>query len=64
VVAAPDAAVGRGAHASDVLKAMMPAVDGKGGGKPTLARGGGSRVAGIQEALEAGLARLAELLGS
>ncbi len=64
VVAAPDAAVGRGAHASEVLKAMMPAVDGKGGGKPTLARGGGGRVEGIPEALEAGLARLGELLGS
>jgi alanyl-tRNA synthetase len=64
VVAAPDAAVGRGAHAGEVLRAMMPAIDGKGGGKPTLARGGGSRVEGIPEALEAGLTRLGELLGS
>jgi alanyl-tRNA synthetase len=64
VVAAPDDAVGRGVHASEVLKAMMPALDGKGGGKPTLARGGGSRVEGLSEALESGLARLAELLGS
>jgi alanyl-tRNA synthetase len=64
VVAASDAAVGRGAHASEVLRAMMPAVDGKGGGKPALARGGGSRTDGIPAALEAGLARLGELLGS
>ena len=33
VVALSDAAVGRGLHAQEVLKAMAPAVDGKGGGK-------------------------------
>ncbi len=64
VVAAPDAAVGRGVHAQEVLRAMMPAVDGKGGGKPTLARGGGPEVAGIAAALAAGSARVGELLGS
>ncbi len=62
VVAAGDAAVGRGLHAQDVLRAMMPAVDGKGGGKPTLARGGGGNVDGIAAGLEAGLARARELL--
>jgi len=64
VVAAADAAVGRGLHAQDVLRAMMPAVEGKGGGKPTLARGGGPAVDGIPAGLEAGLARVRELLGS
>ena len=64
VVTAADAAVGRGLHAQDVLSAMMPAVEGKGGGKPTLARGGGPAVAGIPAGLEAGLARVRELLGS
>ena len=64
VVAAPDVAVGRGVHASEVLKAMMPAVDGKGGGKPALARGGGARVDGIPDALEAAVVKLGELLGS
>ena len=64
VVTAADAAVGRGLHAQDVLRAMMPAVDGKGGGKPTLARGGGPGVDGIAAGLEAGLARVRELLGS
>ena len=64
VVAAADAAVGRGLHAQDVLRAMMPAVEGKGGGKPTLARGGGPAVDGITAGLEAGLARVRELLGS
>ena len=63
VVAVSDAAVGRGAHAQDVLRAMMPAVGGKGGGKPTLARGGGPRVDGIEAALDAGLAKVREALG-
>jgi len=64
VVALSDAAVGRGLHAQDVLRAMLPAVEGKGGGKPTLARGGGPAAAGIPAGLEAGLARVRELLGS
>ena len=46
------------------VKAMMPAVDGKGGGKPALARGGGARVDGIPDALEAAVVKLGELLGS
>jgi alanyl-tRNA synthetase len=55
VVALSDAAVGRGLHAQEILRAMTPAVDGKGGGKPTLARGGGPVVDGIPAALQAGL---------
>jgi alanyl-tRNA synthetase len=62
VVTAADAAVGRGLHAQDVLRAMMSAVEGRGGGKPTLARGGGPAVEGIPAGLEAGLARVRELL--
>jgi alanyl-tRNA synthetase len=64
VVAASDAAVGRGVKAGDVMKAMLPAIDGKGGGKPTLARGGGSVVDGISVALEAGAAAVRDLLGA
>ena len=63
VVAAADAVVGRGAHASEILRAMTPAIEGKGGGKPTLARGGGDKTEGIAAALEAGLAKASELLG-
>ncbi len=62
VVSAGDAAVGRGVHAGEILKAMLPAVDGRGGGKPTLARGGGANEAGIAAALEAGVARARGLL--
>jgi len=64
VVTAADTAVGRGLHAQDVLRAMMPAVQGKGGGKPTLARGGGPALDGIPAGLAAGLARVRELLGT
>jgi alanyl-tRNA synthetase len=64
VVAAADAAVGRGLHAQDVLRAMMPAVEGRGGGKPTLARGGGPAVSGIAAGLEAGVVRVRESLES
>jgi alanyl-tRNA synthetase len=63
LVAATDALVGRGLRANDILAAMMPAIEGRGGGKPTLARGGGTRVGGMAAALEAGVARARELLG-
>ncbi len=63
VVALSDQAVGRGLHAQEILKAMTSAVGGKGGGKPTLARGAGADVAGIPAALEAGVAKVRELLG-
>ncbi len=63
LVAATDALVGRGLRANDVLAVMMPAIEGRGGGKPTLARGGGTNVAGMAAALEAGVARTRELLG-
>jgi alanyl-tRNA synthetase len=63
VVASGDAAVGRGVKAGDVIKAMLPAIGGKGGGKPTLARGGGAEVGGVGSALEAGLAAVKDALG-
>lgn len=62
VVALDDSAVGRGLHAQEILRTMMPAVEGRGGGKPTLARGGGPMVAGIAAALDAGLATVTATL--
>ena len=41
------------ADAGALLKAMLPAVEGRGGGKKDLAQGGGSRPEGIPQALEA-----------
>ena len=43
---------------------MLPAIGGKGGGKPTLARGGGPEVGGIEAALEAGVAAVKDVLGA
>jgi len=64
LVAASDAAVGRGLHAQDILRAALPHVGGKGGGRPTLARGGGPDVDGIPAALAAGVAAVRERLGA
>jgi alanyl-tRNA synthetase len=63
VVSVGDATVGRGVRANDVLKAMLPALDGKGGGKPNLARGGGSNPDGIDAAMQAAAAFVTETLG-
>ena len=48
LVSVGDGAIGRGVHAEEVLMAMLPAIEGKGGGKPNLARGSGSRPEGIE----------------
>ena len=53
VVTTDSAARDSGASASDVLKAMMPSVDGRGGGSPEMAQGGGAKVAALNEALTA-----------
>ena len=62
VVAAADAVVGRGVHASDVLQVILPEIDGKGGGKATLARGSGSNPDGIEAALRAAVLKVEQLL--
>jgi alanyl-tRNA synthetase len=64
VVSVSDAVVGRGVHAHEIMKAMTPHVDGKGGGKASLARGGGANPDGVQAAVAAGLSKARELLGA
>ena len=39
--------------AGDLIKALVPFIDGRGGGKPTLAQAGGARAEGVAEALAA-----------
>jgi alanyl-tRNA synthetase len=39
--------------AGDLIKALLPFIDGRGGGKPTLAQAGGARAEGVAEALAA-----------
>ena len=53
VAATNDAARAAGLWASDVLRAVLPQVDGRGGGKADVAQGGGPRAAGIADALSA-----------
>jgi alanyl-tRNA synthetase len=54
VVALTDGLVGRGLHAQEILRSVTAPLGGKGGGRSTLARGGGANVAAVDEALAAG----------
>ncbi|HZV79443.1 MAG TPA: alanine--tRNA ligase [Candidatus Binatus sp.] len=53
VVAAGGQAAKKGVSAKDVLAALMPHIDGKGGGNPAIAQGAGKNAAGINAALAA-----------
>lgn len=53
LAAATDDAAAAGFHAGNVIKQIVPLVDGRGGGKPTMAQAGGKNAAGIAAALEA-----------
>jgi len=46
-------ALSLGLSASALLQAMLPAIEGRGGGKDDMAQGGGTRVEGIDESFEA-----------
>lgn len=46
-----------------VLKQVLPAIDGRGGGSPVSAQGAGTRADGLATALDTAAARVAELLG-
>ncbi|MFH1419326.1 MAG: DHHA1 domain-containing protein, partial [Planctomycetota bacterium] len=46
----PDA-VGKGVKAGDLIKAMAPIVGGKGGGRPDMAQGGGTKPESIPDAV-------------
>src|SRR3954447_1884786 len=52
-VSVPPALVERGISAGDLVRAAMPHIDGKGGGRPEMAQGKGSRRAGLVDALGA-----------
>jgi alanyl-tRNA synthetase len=53
VVACTDAAVAAGLKAGDLVGKLAQIVDGKGGGKPTLAQAGGRDTARLPEAVQA-----------
>ena len=58
-----DAAIASGAHAGQIVQAMAVATGGGGGGKADFARAGGRDATKVDAALEAGRAKLAELMG-
>jgi alanyl-tRNA synthetase len=60
VAATNDRARERGVKANDVLAAVMPLVDGRGGGKDDVAQGGGTDASRIDEALSAVRAAIAQ----
>jgi alanyl-tRNA synthetase len=57
-VTVSDDLVARGISAGDLVSAAMPALDGRGGGRPAMAQGRGTRRAGLADALAAIRARL------
>jgi alanyl-tRNA synthetase len=63
VAATNDRARERGVKANDVLAAVMPLVEGRGGGKDDVAQGGGSDASRIDEALAAARAAVAQAAG-
>ena len=63
VAALNPAAQERGLSAGDLIKAVAPAVGGRGGGKHDVAQGGGTDPAGIPAALQAGEQAVAAAAG-
>ena len=58
-VTVSDDLIARGIAAGDLVRAAMPAIGGKGGGRPEMAQGKGTRRAGLDDALAALRAALA-----
>ena len=59
VVATTKAAQAKGLAAGKLVPSFAPAIEARGGGKPDLAQGGGSRPAGVQDAIAGLRAELA-----
>ena len=58
LAAATDEAVSAGFHAGNVIKAIVPCVDGRGGGRPNMAQAGGKDSEGVAAALAAACEQL------
>jgi alanyl-tRNA synthetase len=64
VAATNEAARGRGIKANDLVAAVTPFIDGRGGGKDDVAQGGGSDTSRVDEALAAAGAAVAQASGA
>jgi len=64
VTATNDLARSRGVKANDVLAAVLPVVEGRGGGKEDVAQGGGTDASRIDDALDAARAAIAQAAGA
>lgn len=60
LVAVSDAKVKAGLKAGDLIKAIAKEINGGGGGRPNLAQAGGSKPAGLEQALANGITWLTE----
>jgi len=56
IITTDSAARDSGVSAAGVLKVMLPAVDGRGGGSAEMSQGGGANVAGLEASLSAAAA--------
>jgi alanyl-tRNA synthetase len=63
VAGANQKAIDLGVDANSLLKAALPSIDGRGGGKPDFAQGGGTRVEGVDSAFVAVESFVRERLG-
>jgi alanyl-tRNA synthetase len=63
VIAANESANAQGLRADQLLTPALAHIDGRGGGKPDLAQGGGAQTSGIHEALQAAVAAVRETGG-
>jgi len=64
IAIANDKAVEFGVGANDILKAALVSLDGRGGGKPDMAQGGGTNVNGVAAAVDAVKAFIATKVNS
>jgi alanyl-tRNA synthetase len=64
VAATNEAARARGVKASELIAAVTPFIDGRGGGKDDVAQGGGSDTSRVDEALAAAAAAVARASGA
>lgn len=63
IAAVTDDLIAKGVKAGDLIKHVVPAIEGRGGGKPNLAQAGGTKPEGIPDALAAATAWVREKLG-